>query len=200
MDRGCAATASCPVLGGGLSRIDGAILVLWFGVAIVGLARSGRFAIGEGEAERRRRPLIPLLGGLAILTVGGGMLAQGLRGVVDRLGVSATLLGNTVIAASVEGEEVVRVAVPTRRGRGDLGLANITGTIIHFISFNAGVIALVKPLTFDDASRYLHLPVAVAATWLLCGLLWLRKGLTRVVGAALLGLYVAYVAAAIVVS
>lgn len=187
-------------LGGGLSRIDGAVLVLWFGVAIFGLARSGRYAIGEGEAERRRRPLIPLLGGLAILTVGGDLLAQGIRGVVDRLGVSQTLLGNTVIAASVEGEEVVRVAVPTKRGRGDLGLANITGTIVHFISFNAGVIALVKPLPLDDASRYLHLPMAVGATWVLCTLLWVRKGLTRTVGAALLCLYAAYIAAAILVS
>jgi cation:H+ antiporter len=187
-------------LGGRLTRIDGAILVLWFGVAIVGLARSGRYATGEGEAERRRRPLIPLLGGLAILTVGGGILAQGLRDVVERLGVSATLLGNTVIAASVEGEEVVRVAVPTKRGRGDLGLANITGTIVHFISFNAGVIALVKPLALNDATLHLHLPVAVGATWLLCALLWWRKGLTRPVGAALIGLYSGYIAAAILVS
>jgi cation:H+ antiporter len=187
-------------LGGGLSRIDGAVLVLWFGVAIFELARSGRPAAGGVEAERRRRPLIPLLGGLAILTVGGGILAQGIRDVVDRLGVSQTLLGNTVIAASVEGEEVARVAVPTRRGRGDLGLANITGTIVHFISFNAGVIALVKPLALDDASRYLHLPVAAAATWILCALLWFRKGLARATGVALLCLYAAYIAAAILVS
>jgi cation:H+ antiporter len=187
-------------LGGGLSRIDGAVLVLWFGVAIFGLARSGRRGAGEVEAERRRRPLIPLLGGLAILTVGGGILAQGIRDVVDRLGVSQTLLGNTVIAASVEGEEVARVAVPTRRGRGDLALANITGTIVHFISFNAGVIALVKPLALDDASRYLHLPVAVAATWILCALLWFGKGLTRATGVALLCLYAAYITAAILVS
>jgi cation:H+ antiporter len=198
------AAAPLPLLalsfGGELSRIDGAVLVVWFLVAILGLARSGRYAIGEGEVERRGRPLISLLGGLAILTAGGDLLAQGLRGVVDRLGVSQTLLGNTVIAASVESEEVVRVAVPTKRGRGDLGLANIAGTIIHFTSFNAGVIALVKPLSLDDASRYLHLPVAVAATWILCALVWWTKGISRPAGAGLLGLYAAYIAAAILVS
>jgi len=112
------AAAPLPLLamsvGGELSRVDGALLVLWFGVAIVGLARSGREVLGEVEAKRRRRPLARLLGGLAILAVGGELLAQGLRGVVERLGVSQTLLGNTVIAASVEAEEVARVAVPTR--------------------------------------------------------------------------------------
>jgi cation:H+ antiporter len=198
-------TAAAPVpllvlsLNGELTRIDGALLVVWFLVAIFGLARSGREAFeGEG-AERRRWPLAWLLGGLAILTVGGDLLAQGLRGVVDRLGVSQTLLGNTALAASVEGEEVVRVAVPTKRGRADLGIANITGTIVHFISLNAGIIALVKPLSLDDATRYLHLPVAVAATWLFCGLLAWRHAITRVAGAGLIALYAVYVAAAVLV-
>jgi cation:H+ antiporter len=203
-------TAAAPLpllalsLGGAVSRLDGALLILWFAIAILGLARSGGSKLGADdeavEASRRRRPWIPLLGGLAILTAGGDLLAQALRDVVDRLGVSQTLLGNTVIAASVEGEEVARVAVPTRRGRGDLALGNITGTIVHFISFNAGVIALVKPLALDDATRCLHLPVAVASTAVLCGLLWLRKGITRGAGVALLGLYAAYIAGAVVVS
>jgi cation:H+ antiporter len=198
------AAAPLPLLAlsanGTVSRLDGAILVLWFAVAIVALARTGRASLGEAEATRRRRPWIPLLGGLAILTIGGDLLAQGLRNFVDRAGVSQTLLGNTVVAASVEGEEVARVAVPARRGRGDLALANVAGTIVHFISLNAGVIALVKPLALDDATRYLHLPVAVAATWVLCALLLLGKGIGRGAGLALIGLYGAYVAAAIAVS
>jgi cation:H+ antiporter len=199
-------TAAAPLpllvlsLGGTLSRLDGALLVLWFGIAIFGLARSDRSMLGDQEAPRKRRPFVPLIGGLAILTVGGGILAQGIRNVVDRLGVSQTLLGNTVIAASVEGEEVARVAVPTRRGRGDLALANIAGTIVHFTSLNAGVIALVKPLALNDASRYLHLPVAVAATWVLCAVLWFRQGVTRSVGAGLLAAYAIYIAAAIAAS
>ena len=82
----------------------------------------------------------------------------------DRLGVSDTLLGNTAIAASVEAEEVERVAVPTKRGKPELALGNIAGTIVHFFAFNAGVIALVKPLSLDSATLDLHLPVAGAST------------------------------------
>jgi cation:H+ antiporter len=199
-------TAAAPLpllllsLEGKLTRRDGGLLVVWFLVAIIGLARSGRETFEGEEAEKRRWPLAWLLGGLAILTIGGDLLAQGLRGVVNRLGVSQTLLGNTAIAASVEGEEVVRVAVPTRRGRGDLGIANIAGTIVHFISLNAGVIALIKPLGLDEATRDLHLPVAVLATWVFCALLAWRQGITRPVGAALLTLYAAYVGAAVMVS
>jgi Ca2+/Na+ antiporter len=59
------------------------------------------------------------------------------------------------------------------------------------------VIALVKPLELDHASRHLHLPVALATTLVLCATLQLRGGLSRPAGALFLGLYAAYIAAAI---
>jgi cation:H+ antiporter len=184
-------------LDGSLSRLDGVLLVLWFAIALAGMIRAGSDLLEPEEPERRRHPFVWLLGGLAVLTAGGELLAEGIRGAVDRLGVSQTLLGNTVVAASVEAEEVARVAAPSRRGRGDLALGNIAGTIVHFAAFNAGVIALIKPLELDAASRHLHLPVALGATLVLCGTLRLRGGLSRPVGAAFLGLYAAYIAAAI---
>jgi cation:H+ antiporter len=82
-------------LDGTLTRLDGAVLVLWFAVALVGLMRTGRALLEPEEAERRRHPLAWLLGGLVVLTAGGALLAEGIRGVVDRLGVSQTVLGNT---------------------------------------------------------------------------------------------------------
>jgi cation:H+ antiporter len=197
------AAAPLPLLGlaldGEVSRLDGGLLVVWFSIALVGLARSGRSLLSE-ERSPPRLAVLRLLGGLALLTVGGELLGRGLRDVVSRFDVSGTLLGNTVVAASVEGEEVARVVVPARRARGDVALANVLGTIVHFVGLNAGVIALVKPLTLDDESRHLHLPVAVAATAALCAMLAARGRLTRWEGILLLGAYVGYLVVAIAVA
>jgi cation:H+ antiporter len=183
-----------------LSRLDGALLVLWFSVAIFGLARSGRSLLAPAAGRvRGRRTLLRLVGGLALLTFGGELLGEGVRRAVSRLEVSGTLLGNTVVAASVEAEEVARVSVPSRRGRADVGIANIAGTIVHFVALNAGVIALVKPLRLDGDTVHLHLPVAVAATAALCALLALRGGVSRLSGGLLLGAYALYVAASVAV-
>lgn len=198
-------TAAAPVpllllaLDGEVSRLDGAVLLGWFVLAMVGLWRAGRGLLGV-PVERKRFILLRVLFGLALLTAAGEMLGEGLRRVVSRFGVSETLLGNTAIAASVEAEEVARVALPAQRGRGDIALGNVVGTIVHFIAFNAGVIALVRPLDLDSASRWLHLPVAVASPVFLVFLLAWRGGLGRATGALLVGLYVAYVAAAVIVS
>lgn len=186
---------------GELTRLDGAVLVGWFALALGGMAWSGRSILAGVDAlESKRRPLLRMLAGLGVLTGGGTVLADGLGRTVSDLGVSQTLLGNTAIAAGVEAEELGRVAVPARRGRADVALANVAGTIAHFAAFNAGVIALVRPLPLDSESLHLHLPVSVGATALLSAALWLGRGISRATGALLVLLYLGYVAAAIAVA
>jgi cation:H+ antiporter len=187
---------------GTLSRVDGGILIATFCAAMIVLHRStsvltGDEADADDDARGKRYPWAWLLGGLAAMTVGGEVLGYGLREVVSRFGVSPTLLGNTAIAAFTEAEEVGRVAVPARRGRPDVAVANIGGTAIHFLTLNAGILAVVLPLHLDEATIRLHLPVAVVAPALYCSILVLGGGLGRRGGLLLVALYVAYVAAAV---
>jgi cation:H+ antiporter len=184
-------------LDGELGRSDGVLLVAWFSFALAGLAYAGRGLPLALPRPRHRWPLLRMLGGLAVLTGAGEILGEGLRRAVERLGVPESLLGNTALAASVEAEEVARVAVPARRGRGDVALGNIFGTIVHFAALNAGVIALVRPIELDSATRHLHLPVAALSVLLLAAAVAARRGLSRADGALLLAVYAAYVAASI---
>lgn len=187
---------------GHISRLEGGLLVVWFGVALVGLARSGPSLLAphEEEEEHVRRPGLRLIVGLALLTGGGWVIAEGLRTTVRQLGVPQTLLGNTALAATIEAEELARFAVPARRGRPEIGLGSIAGTIVHFVALNAGIIALVKPLTLGSQTTRFYLPVAVASPAILAAVLVTRKQLGRIEGAGLTALYVAYVAVAIAVS
>jgi cation:H+ antiporter len=185
---------------GHISRPEGALLVIWSVVALAGLAHSGRGLLADEGDRRVRRPLARLLVGLGALTGGGWLLGEGLRTTVRRLGVPAALLGNTAVAAGVEAEELARVVVPARRGRPELALANIAGTIVHFAAFNAGVIALVKPLALGHDTTRFYLPAAVAGPAILAALLLARRGIGRLPGAALVGLYALYVALAITIS
>ena len=192
--------APLPLLGlaldGRLSRLDGGLLVAWSAVALVGLVLSAG-AREQLEVERRRFAAARLLAGLGVLTAGGELLGEGIRRVVNGFGISETLLGNTAVAASVEAEEIARVAVPGRRSRGDVALGNVLGTIVHFVAFNAGAIALVRPLPLEDETLWLHLPVAVAATALLALVAAVRPAVGRAEGSSLLAAYAAYVAAAV---
>src|SRR5919108_2935339 len=183
-------------LDGTLSRLDGALLLAWFALVLIGIVRGARGLAHGRPPPTRRFPVLRLLAGLAVLTGGGWLLGDGLERVVRRFGVSESLLGNTAVAAAVEGEEIARVAAPARHGRGDVALANVLGTIAHFAAFNAGVIALVRPLDIEGLTRSLHLPVAVAAVLVFCAVAALGNGIGRRAGLAFLVLYGSYVAAA----
>ena len=188
-------------INGRLSRLEGGVLVVWSVVALVGLARSGHDLLApEDDEEGVRRPGLRLVAGLALLTGGGWLIGQGLRTTVRQLGVPQTLLGNTALAATIEAEELARFAVPARRGRPEIGLGSIAGTIVHFVALNAGIIALVKPLTLGHDTTHFYLPVAAASPAIFAAVLVTRKRLGRIEGAALTSLYVAYVAVAIVIS
>jgi cation:H+ antiporter len=199
-----AAAAPLPLLAlgldGDLSRLDGILLLGWASIAIGGIAYAGRAQLDEQPPTQRRKPILRMLAGLGILSGAGVALGEGLHRVVTSFGISQSLLGNTAVAASVEIEEVSRVAVPTRRGRGDIALGNVFGTIAHFAAFNAGIIALVRPIHLDTASRHLHLPVAAASVLALTAVTGSRRELSRLAGTVLLVLYAGYLAAAISIS
>jgi cation:H+ antiporter len=186
---------------GHLSRLEGGLLVVWAVIALVGLALSGRELLGgDDQDEHVRRPGLRLIAGLALLTGGGWLIGEGLRTTVRQLGIPQTLLGNTALAAAIEAEELARFAVPARRGRPEIALGNIAGTVVHFAALNAGIIAIVKPLSFGADTTRFYLPVAVASPAILAAVLVLRKRLGRIEGAALTALYVAYVAVAIAIT
>jgi cation:H+ antiporter len=185
---------------GRISRLEGAGLIAWFLVAMLALARTGRDVLEVEEDEDTRRPVFKLIAGLGVLTGGGWLLGEGLRSTVRHLGVSSALLGNTAIAATVEAEELARVATPTRRGRPELALGNLAGTIVHFTTLNAGVIALVKPLAFGHDTVRFYLPAAVASPAIFALLLLTRRRIARIEGLVLTGLYVAYLAIAVAIT
>lgn len=198
------AIAPLPLLGfaidGHLSRPEGALLIVWSILALIGLARTGRTLLADEEEERTRRPLIRLLIGLAVLTGGGWLIGQGLRATVRQFGIPQALLGNTALAAAAEAEELARYTAPARRGRPEIGLGNIAGTVVHFAGLNAGIIALVKPLALGHETTRFYLPMAAASPAILAALLLARKRLGRLEGVLLTGLYVAYVGVSIVIS
>jgi len=187
-------------LDGDLSRVDGALLVAWFAVCMAGTVYASRSLTAGPMPPRRRFAAARILAGLGLLAVGGQIFGEGIARVLARFDISESLLGNVPIAAAVEAEEVARVAVPARRGRGDIALGGIFGTVIHFAAFNAGVICLVRPIELDAASHDLYLPMTAGSVLLLVACVATRGGIGRPAGALLLAVYAVYVAAAIALS
>jgi len=104
-----------------------------------------------------------------------------------------TLFGMTLLAFLVSVEEVARELPAALRGRPDVSFSNVVGSVLAFFGFNAGVIALLRPVPVGATTRFFYLPVC-AATLLLIVVLMTVGRVPRWGGALLLGLYVVFVA------
>ena len=195
--------AGLALIGDSTSRVAGIVLLGAFALGLgymVVASRTHRFleAAEVLEAvERPRRwwmPLLLTLLGIAAITAGAELVTFGAQRMISRLSLPAGLIGMVATPAAIELEEVIRQAVPAREGRPDVSAGNLVGTVLYFVLFNLGLIALAAPVQVSPLTRTLDWPFLVASTWLAALFLW-RGGVSRAQGVVLLALYAGYVGA-----
>jgi cation:H+ antiporter len=161
------------VLDGVLSRMDGAVLLAAFVLAVLDLLRLSRRGLDvrpTGEVaeslEREVRPSrarsLGLLGlSLGALVLGSELLVAGSRRLLDLWSLSQTVYGMTLLALAVSVEELARELPAARRGHPEITVGNVAGSILAFFLCNAGVIALVRPVAIDPSVIRFYLPVCL---------------------------------------
>jgi cation:H+ antiporter len=128
---------------------------------------------------------------LAGLLVGSELLLNGSARLLDRFGLSETVYGMTILALAVSIEELARELPAARRGRPDISLGNVIGSILTFFLFNAGVIALVRPVPVDPSVLSFYLPLCFGAVTIVTVLLIARR-VPRWAGVLLVAVYAVF--------
>jgi len=88
---------------------------------------------------------------------------------------------------------VARELPAALKGRPDISFGNVLGSALAFFGFNAGIIALVRPVPVAHTTRYFYLPVCGGAV-LLIALFMGRRRVSRWNGVLLLLVYAVFVA------
>jgi cation:H+ antiporter len=188
---------------GTVSRLDGALLLSAFVLAVLELLRlsrrgldirpTGELAEGLEHAAPRSRPraLALLLFSLAGLVVGSELLVTGSERLLASFGFSETVYGMTLLALAVSVEELARELPAARRGRPEITVGNVAGSILAFFLCNAGLIALVHPVRVDPSVLRFYLPFCLlTVVFATCCLAALR--VPRWAGAVLVGGYLVF--------
>lgn len=198
---------------GVLSRLDGIILLAAYAVSLIAvwqLGKRGHTIRSTGEvaeslekSEKRKMSawkatVLIVIATIAIIA-GSEMLVEGARDLIGRFGLSATFIGMTVLAFLVSVEELARELPAALKGRPEISVGNVVGSILAMFLFNAGVIALVNPVPVPRSVFWFYLP-AVLITTVIISLFLFKKTLPRWGGALLILLYVGFVAGSYLVS
>ncbi len=183
-----------------LGRIGGAVLLALFAFYMywqIGSALKARKSgeIEEEEDEGKKispvKSIIFIIIGIAAIILGGNLVVNGASTIAEKLGMSQTLIGMTIVAVGTSLPELVTSMVAAKKGESDLALGNAIGSNIFNIVFILGSSALISPMTVDILA--VIDTIAVIAVSALC-LAFSASGkkISRTEGGIMVASYIAY--------
>ncbi len=129
--------------------------------------------------------------------VGAEALVSGALGIATGLGITAAVVGLTVVGLGTSLPEAVTAIRAAPRGEADLVIGNVLGANLFTSLAVPAVAALVRPGTVPEAVARLPVAGMVLAMLVVVATIATGHRLRRAEGVLLLGLYVAYLVASV---
>ena len=182
---------------GGLSRVEGIIMVVLFGLYIFYCFRTDSIEIEEGSEDVRILPAAlswtMIVGGLACLILGGRLFVHSAEAIARMLGVSDKFIAITVLAMGTSLPEFITSIVALVKKRSQMALGNILGSNVFNLLLILGISAIISPTSFAriDIWDYVAVLLSIILVW--TGVYTGKKNiLDRFDASLLLILFVAY--------
>ncbi|MEQ8902674.1 MAG: calcium/sodium antiporter [Roseovarius sp.] len=136
---------------------------------------------------------LTVLGGLVALMLGARFLVDGAVSIARGYGISEAFIGLTIVAVGTSLPELATSLIAALRRQSEIAIGNIVGSNIFNILGILGATAVITPIPVAGRFLAFDLPVMIAVSLLLAGLLLMRPVIGRAVGAMMLAGYGAYV-------
>lgn len=183
---------------GAYGRPVGIMLLLLFGLyAYLNIRRSG--SEGEDSQEEGKNQEVSVPRQLLVLVICAGLLYLGANLLVDNgifianaIGVPERVIAVTFIALGTSLPELVTSIVSLIKGYGNVGLGNVIGANILNLLLVIGIPAAVEGIPLERSTVTVDMPLSLLVMAILLVPILVRKRSSRVQGAALLCIYVAY--------
>ena len=180
-----------------ISRLDGGILLLFFGLFMLYVYKISRESESPGpDAPGILPPLrssVYILLGMAGLYFGGGWVVDGAVGLASDLGVDDALIGLTIVAIGTSSPEIVASAVAAYRGQTDIAVGNVVGSNIFNLLWVLGLTSSLVELPFEAINNIdLVMVIASSALIILSMVASRNYSILRSHGAVYILLYATY--------
>lgn len=177
-----------------LERWEGLVTLALFATYLTWLVVN---AMKNRQREEEVKALSPLLsavyilGGLVAIVYGGDLVVDNAVLIAQRWGLSETFIGLTIIAMGTSLPELVTSIVAARKGESGLALGNVVGSNIFNLMLILGLSSSISPISVENSAfiNVLLLLGITGAIYLICRA---KREMTRPIGFACIGTYLAY--------
>jgi cation:H+ antiporter len=180
-----------------ISRIDGIILILFFGAFLyytINLARKSEALESMPDSLPLGKSILYIVLGLVGLVLGGKWIVDGAVTIAESFGVSQQIIGLTIVAVGTSLPELATSVVAAFKKQSDIAVGNIIGSNIFNIFWILGLSAVIVPLPFNTSANFDVLVMIGASLLLFLSLFLGKKGrLDRWQGVVYVLLYIVYI-------
>ena len=186
---------------GGISRWEALIFIILFAGYILITVRS---AIKNRQVQQEEiedmsgiKCAVYILGGIAAVVIGGQLVVNSAREIALFCGMSETLVGLTIVAIGTSLPELVTSIVASSKGQNGMAVGNVVGSNIFNILLILGVSSFIHPIS---AGMFSLIDICILLVMNVCVFIFATTGkkINRYEGAAMVLMYVAYTAYAII--
>ncbi|MDY5320898.1 MAG: calcium/sodium antiporter [Prevotella sp.] len=182
-----------------ISRLDAAILFLFFVVFMVITVRGARQG-GDAEETQQaeEKPKSPawaaamIVVGLALLIGGSNVFVDNASALASSLGVSDAVIGLTIVACGTSLPELATSVVSARRGQSGIAIGNVLGSNVFNILMILGITGIIQPMQISGITS-VDLSMLVASMILLWLFSYTKYTLSRWEGAVLVAVFLGYI-------
>jgi cation:H+ antiporter len=141
-----------------LSRLDGIVLLLMFGIFLYMVYRQMKTDTAHIATYHHHMQNWKIWGlillGLAGLVAGGRFVVNSAVEMATALGVSEKVIGLTIVAAGTSLPELATSVVAAIRKNNDIAVGNIIGSNIFNIFFILGLSTVINPISYNAIFNY----------------------------------------------
>ena len=192
-----------------LGRIEGIALLALFTYFLVNTIKSAKMATDSTSSETGETAiaietesssqislpktiLVSLIGFVGIV-VGGDMVVNSATSIATSFGMSANLVGLTIVAVGTSLPEFVTSIVAIKKGETEIAIGNVIGSNLFNILLVLGLAATINPIAMS-MSAFIDIVFMVLITLLLYMFMKKDNSLVKKQGIILVVLYIAYMA------
>ena len=192
-----------------LGRIEGIALLALFTYFLVNTIKSAKMATDSTSSETGEtaiaietesssqislpKTILLSLVGIVGIVVGGDMVVNSATSIATSFGMSANLVGLTIVAVGTSLPEFVTSIVAIKKGETEIAIGNVIGSNLFNILLVLGLAATINPIAMS-MSAFIDIVFMVLITLLLYMFMKKDNSLVKKQGMILVVLYIAYMA------
>lgn len=124
-------------------------------------------------------------------SIGAEVAVRGAKGIINGTYLDETIFGMTVVGLAASIEEITLTVEPVRKGKKEIAIGNLIGSLLFFSTGNVGLLAVIKPLNLKGMVLLFYWPYLLIVT-LLTGIFLLNGKVKKGEGGLLLSVYISY--------